>query len=369
MKILFIVEHYFPYIGGAEILWKNLAESLVKNGNEVTVVTTRFNKDLKNKEVINGVEVVRLNVSNRYAFTFLSIRKCIRYARKADLIHTSSYNAAIPAWVASRWTSTKSVITFHEVWGKLWFKMPFTPKLNLLGYYCFEWIILRLHFDKVIGVSDATLDALNAAGVKESRLKRIYNGLCYEDFEGFQLKPPEITTYCYFGRLGISKGLDILLEGFAVLQKKHPEIKLKLILPTTPGNMFRKIQKTVKRKGIESCIIWRHDLNREELFDEVTSSSAVVIPSLSEGFCFAAAETVALKMPIISSEAAALKEVVGGRCIAMDSIDGKGVSDALERAYHNDWDYKPMKVFPLVDTVSQYLDMYEDVLRGSGYSP
>lgn len=365
MKILFIVEHYFPYIGGAEILWKNLAESLVKNGNEVTVITTRFKKELKSVEVINGVEVVRLNISNRFAFTFLSTGKCIHYARKADLIHTSSYNAALPAWVASKWTSTKSVITFHEVWGKLWFKMPFTPKINLLAYYCFEWLILKLHFNRVIGVSDSTLKSLIEAGVEQARLSRIYNGLRYEDFEGFQHIPPENTTFCYFGRLGISKGLDILLEGFAVVHQKYPEIKLKLILPTTPSNIFKKIQKTVKEKRIDSGVIWRHDLTREELFEEVTSSSAVVIPSLSEGFCFTAAEAVALKMPIISSEAAALKEVVGGTYIAMDSIDVKGVSNAFERAHHNDWNHKPVKKFPLEDTVNQYIEMYEDIHQGS----
>src|SRR3989344_1338403 len=37
MKILFICENYHPHQGGAEVLFKNLAEGLVKAGNEVSI--------------------------------------------------------------------------------------------------------------------------------------------------------------------------------------------------------------------------------------------------------------------------------------------------------------------------------------------
>jgi len=363
VKILFIVEHYYPYIGGAEILWKELSESLVKNGDEVTVVTTRFDKKLPTRESIRGVEVIRLNISSRYGFTFLSVPACIRYARRADIIQTSSYNSALPAWIASKWTSTPAVITFHEVWGKLWFKLPFTPRLSLLAYFSFEWFLLKLNFDRFVGVSDFTAGRLRDSGVRSHRVVRIYNGLNYDEFKVYTHSPPEVYTFCYFGRLGISKGLDLLLKAFSILLRKYPGLQLKLIVPTRPAGLFKKIKYLSEKLEVDKQIIWKHHLSRENLIQEITHSHAVVIPSLSEGFCFAAAEAVALKMPIISSESAALKEVVGGQFVAVESLDPHGVSRALERAYHNEWDHKPVRVFPLENTVHQYIDLYKKILR------
>ncbi|MBS3127462.1 glycosyltransferase [Candidatus Woesearchaeota archaeon] len=39
MKILFICENYYPHLGGAEVVFKNLAEGYVKRGHQVTVLT------------------------------------------------------------------------------------------------------------------------------------------------------------------------------------------------------------------------------------------------------------------------------------------------------------------------------------------
>jgi hypothetical protein len=63
MKVLYVLEHYYPYIGGAEKLFKKLAESNVKAGNEAIVITTRFKKNLKKCEIISGVKIIRLNIS------------------------------------------------------------------------------------------------------------------------------------------------------------------------------------------------------------------------------------------------------------------------------------------------------------------
>ena len=51
MKILYVVEHYHPYIGGVEKLFKSLAEEVAKSVNEVTIVTTKHKKNLPSKEM------------------------------------------------------------------------------------------------------------------------------------------------------------------------------------------------------------------------------------------------------------------------------------------------------------------------------
>ncbi|MBU0626082.1 hypothetical protein KKH82_01285 [Patescibacteria group bacterium] len=50
------------------------------------------------------------------------IRKGIKLAKQHDVIHTTTYNAAIPASIIGRISKRKVVITVHEIFGKLRYK-------------------------------------------------------------------------------------------------------------------------------------------------------------------------------------------------------------------------------------------------------
>ncbi len=364
MRILFIVEHYYPYIGGAEELWRNLAEHLVKESHHVSVLTTRYDKTLPEKEIIHGVNIYRLNVINRYGFTFFSIRRAIQLAKQVDIIHTSSYNAALPAWIASKFTSTKCIITFHEVWGKLWFELPDISVFLRLSYYYFESLLLNLKYDKFVAVSDFTLGALIKAGVQSDKCIRIYNGLDYAKIQSYQpIIRGEDFIFCYFGRLGLSKGYQFLIPAFAKLKEIYPKIKLKMIVPQYPDSTFSSLKRKVGELNLEQNIIWHHDLSKEELYREVSLSNAVVIPSLSEGFCFVAAETVALQIPIISSQKGALPEVVGGDFITIKALNETELFIAMESAILEKWEFSSPKYFPIENTINQYIELYTTILQ------
>lgn len=61
MRVLFTSFAYFPETSGVPIVVQNLAESLVKRGHQVGVVTCMNGKNLPARETINGVEVIRFN--------------------------------------------------------------------------------------------------------------------------------------------------------------------------------------------------------------------------------------------------------------------------------------------------------------------
>ena len=120
MKILFVLENYIPHIGGVEIVFKNLSEGLVRLGHDVSIVTHML-KGTKKFEKISGVKVYRINCfHSRYWFTFLSIPKVLKFAKKTDVIHTTTYNGALPARVASIFTRKPCIITIHEILGENW---------------------------------------------------------------------------------------------------------------------------------------------------------------------------------------------------------------------------------------------------------
>ncbi|MEZ5030599.1 MAG: glycosyltransferase family 4 protein [Saprospiraceae bacterium] len=365
MRILFVVEHFYPYIGGAEHLFWVLSRALVEEGHEVRVITTRFRSDLPREESIEGVQIRRIDCGNRFLFSVVSLPTLLKEVRHYDLIQTTSYNAALPAFIASVIGRKPVVITFHEVWGRLWFRLPKTRPWLQLAYYLWEQLLLRLPFDRFIAVSDATESSLQQAGVPDKRTIRIYNGLDYKTLEPFRYRPPQDFVVTYYGRLGTSKGLDLLLPAMADFLQSHPEAVWKLIIPRVPDQLFQWVMSTIHQMPAASQVQLLHDLDRDVLLEEVSTSTCVVVPSYSEGFCFVAAEAVAMGVPVISSHQTALKEVVGGQMIRMGRMDVHALRESLERAHAGQWESAPVRRFDLKDSIRQYSVLY-DQLRHSG---
>lgn len=363
MKILFILEYYYPNIGGVEKLFKDLTENLAAQGHEILVITTQFDKKLPTSETIHGVHVKRLKLTNRFLFTFFSVFKILPLAKKYDFIHTTSYNAAFPAWMVAKLFRKKSIITFHEVWGDLWNELPYLSFFQKKLYSVYESFILKLNFDFYIAVSDFTKSKLIESGIPENKIRRIYNGININDYQTKSEASNGPFTFTYFGRLGVSKGLNIILPAAKQFIVNHPESIFKCIIPKIPQALFLEIISEIKRLEFGNKICLYHSLSFDDLKTEIKTSSCILIPSYSEGFCYAAVESKALKTPIISSGRGSLCETVTGKHIIMDSLDVNGLKNALEKAYMNNWSFVPEKEFLLKESIEHYLNFYQGLLE------
>lgn len=365
MRILFIVEHYHPYIGGAEKLHQSVAEALVAKNHSVTVITTQFNHALKKEETIGGVKIKRIPVKNRYIFTFLGWLWMYSQAQKADLVQTASYNAALPAYLVAKLTQTPIVVTFHEVWAKLWKQLPYLKQYQRILFSSYEQLLLKLNFTHWIAVSDHTQNCLIEKGVAAEKITRIYNGVDYKDFERYSHEPPNTFSPLYFARLGPSKGLNLLLPAWKKFTEKHPNQVLTLVIPTYPKKMYQQILSQIDTLGIASSIRFEHELSFHHLMLQIARASVVVIPSYAEGFCFAAVETSAVQTPILSSHQGALKETVSGKFIQLKKLGIDELAQGLERAYQQDFDWVPTKRFEISAQVERYIELYQQLMSAS----
>lgn len=91
MNIVFFSRLFYPHIGGVEKHVLEISRILIKKGHKVTVVTEKHSQDLKAKEIIEGIEVLRIpNLRDGKLKKFkiwnwlLSNRKIIK---NADIIH------------------------------------------------------------------------------------------------------------------------------------------------------------------------------------------------------------------------------------------------------------------------------------------
>src|SRR3989344_5637229 len=91
MRILFLTRLFWPHLGGVEKHVGSLSLSLRKKKHRVTILTEKFDKNLKEAEFVNGVKIVRFSYPKiKYLgilyiwFWFFKNRKLIE---KSDIVH------------------------------------------------------------------------------------------------------------------------------------------------------------------------------------------------------------------------------------------------------------------------------------------
>lgn len=355
MKILFVYEYYHPHVGGAEVLLQSLAEGLVELGHECKVVTLKLS-NTKSYELLNGVEIYRVKAFNRTLFTFLSLPKIIRLASECDIIHTFTYNAAFPAFIAARLLGKHCVITVHEVLNELW------KELGLIGgvYSLLERLILKLPFDAFVAPSIYTKRRI------PKKAFVVYPGVD-EKFKPLKsdFKSKLGLEGCFlclaYGRPGFTKGFEYLVR--AVQHVDIERFKLLLLLAREPALGYRKILELVKDLELERKILILEEIPREELPKLVAACDCVVVPSLSEGFGFTAAESCAMGKIVLASRTGALPEVVSGKYVFFEPRNDRAIARAISKAYRGEIERRGKRRFSIERMAEEYLDIYTSILK------
>ena len=371
MKILFVIENYAPHIGGVETLFKNLAEGLAKK-HEVTIVTHRP-KNAPRYEVMNGVRIHRIEcIQNRYLFTFLAIPKAIIEARKADIIHTTTFNGAFPAWLSGRLAGKKCVITVHEVWIGKWKEYTSMGRLQAGLHNFFEKLIYLLPFARYVAVSNSTRIRLLEIGKTPDKTVTVYNALDYRHFDPRKHNRKEIREeyelqdkfVCLtYGRPGPSKGIEYAIRAVQLIN--IPKVRFMFILSRDRqyGRQLRKNTKLIRKLGIENKVIMLEPVSYRMLPKYVRAADCVVVPSLAEGFGYTAAEACALGVPVVATRTTSLPEVVSGKYLLVNTRSSEEIATAVERVYNKKYNKTPLKKFLPERNIRGYLKIYREVLR------
>ena len=364
------MEYYYPHIGGGEILYQTVAEGLVRKGCEVGVVTTRF-PNTKKEELFRGVKLYRILTpkifGTHYWFTLLSLPKIFELAKRYDVVHTTTYNAALPAWLAAKLTGKRVIITILQAWGALWKTFTGMNWLSARLHQLFEKFIIRLPFDDYICISEHTKNSVISIGLRSERLRVIHCGVDYDLFDPAKYDDLKVKkelgfgdkfVYTSYGRAGISKGIEYLIEAVPLISRRIPNSKLLLILAFDPPHRYEYIIGLIEKLGLNGSIVLKNQLSREELVKHVAASDCVVVPSLTEGFGLIAAEAGAMNKPIVCSRAGALPEVVSGKYVLVKPRSPEGIARGVERIYRGEVPETERKYFYWEECVNKYLQTY-----------
>jgi glycosyltransferase involved in cell wall biosynthesis len=117
MRTLLALTYYRPHISGLTIYVERLARALAERGHHVTVLTSRYDRDLPRREEIDGVHVVRVPVAFRVSKGVVMPTYGIEATRQV-LAHDvlSIHLPQLDAWglvLRGRLFHRPSVLTYH----------------------------------------------------------------------------------------------------------------------------------------------------------------------------------------------------------------------------------------------------------------
>lgn len=378
-KILFVIDYYRPHQWGAENVYENIISRLADKGYHITILTSRFSKKLKKyekEETKQNKNITIYRVGNsRKDFLRNAVLQGKKIIKKEDIdfIHTATYWGAIPAWILAKLFNKKVVLTVHEVFWKLWNNYKWT--LWVLPYRCFEKIIFSLPFDYYHCVSRYTMNSIRLLyGIPDKKIKMIYNGIDNEFWDPNKVSNTEIKNFkkkhhiwtekkyvgLYYGHSGKSKGLHYLIENILTLLKSDPELQFifNIIDSKDSKTIITQLKEIQKKHKLQGQLLIFNGFPINELRTLIMSSDFVVAPSLAEWFGSVHSEVSRMGKILITTEVAAIPEVVFGKIKFIPPQQSFAILDAIKKIKKNEYQILPKKRFSWDDTVNKIEKLY-----------
>ncbi len=259
----------------------------------------------------------------------------------------------------------------------------FLGKLGNILYY--PLIMQRLSinaFDKVITVSEASVgDIEEHFGISSDNIRVIHNGIDEELFKPIENNRKketqradngQETTFLFVGETeNKHKGFRVLLQAFEKLLEEHDSCRLRVINGNSPESNYT--EKLIRKHGVEDKVDFLGRVSTLRLVEEYSSATAVVMPSLHEGFGLPAIEAMSCGTPLIASTSGALPEIVSPNSgILVPPRDIEKLVEALEIIHQNPEKRKKMggkgrervkDKFTWGEAAKKATEVYEEVLN------
>lgn len=304
MKILFVSDDFLPAITGVGIHTQQLAKELVRQGHQVTVLTSAgLNFTMTSKtEYWFQVKIFRTRTLVVASFPQalplpFEISRFLKN-EKPNLIHYHylSILAAMTSRIAKK-EKIPELMTYHfspDVLTEPWFMRPLR---KLVRYLALNFsnkmstiISPSLGIKKFLEKSGHTAPVLHITNPIPFDLSPIDSNT--------KIKSPNFTVL-YAGRLAIEKNVTFLLLGFKEFLKSSPNAQLWL---AGAGPLEHQLKVLCEELGIKYNVKFLGHLNHQELIQYYQNCDVFVLPSLLETLSLVAIEAMSFAKPLIVTD-------------------------------------------------------------------
>ena len=375
MEILFLLDYYSPHKWWIENVFEHLINWLLEKWYKITLITSRFQSELKLYEKAWNLTIYRIWRTRKWFFFkwFFKACKILRKNKNIKVIHSSSYTSAVPASILAKLFHKKSVVTIHEIFGKLWKELK--PRYSRRIFQLFEWLMIKFPHDIYHCVSLYTLNSLRIKwGISDKKLHLIYNWVDNDFWDSKKVKKLEIDEWkkkywwdnsyliSYYGHAWKTKWIDLLVEAIPQILKENPDCKLmfNIIQSKRTDYIIEQINSISKQFKVEDKIQIFRWFSKKDLRIFVACADIIIAPSLAEGFGSVHSEACAMWKNLITSNLAAIPEVVSGNVILMSPPSAKWICESIQKIRKWDFVKIPDKIFSWNEMVDKVENLYKN---------
>ena len=311
MRIVQVSPFFHPHAGGVESHVRSLVREFAREGHDVTVVTSRYDRSLPREERIEGYRILRtrtLGVAFNTPFDFGTTR--LLRTLDADVVHLH-YPPPLTSFFATRSLQRSRVpvcLTYHcdlylaGVTGRL-----------LAGLYQQVFLPPTLRrADRIVvhtrsyGVTSAMLRGRALTVIPSVvDLDWFRPGLDTSGLRG-DLRLEGKRVLAFTGRLVPHKGVDVILQALTQL----PDDVVLLVVGAGPR--LPSLVGLARRLGVSDRVRFCASVSDDDLPRYLALADIFVFPSQNrlEGFGLAVAEAMAVGLPVVIADMPGVREVI-----------------------------------------------------------
>lgn len=377
MKILYFHQHFSTPKGSSGIRSYAMAQTLIKNGHQVTMVCGSFGAGQTGlaqpfvkgarRGVVDGIEIIEFELpySNSmsflqrvkifFSFAFKSIK--VALTEKYDVVFatTTPLTAGIPG-IAAKWLKRKPfVFEVRDLWPELPKAMGVIKNPVILSLMSIlEWVSYR-SADRLIGLSPGIVQGITKRGVAPEKVALIPNGCDLNIFAGEHesWRPAQVAESdlmaIFTGTHGLANGLDAVIAVATELKKRQrDDIKLVLV-----GDGMKKKDLQLQAQKLELNNVVFHDpVNKDKLAGLMASADlGLQILANIPAFYYGTSpnkffDYIAAGLPVLNNYPGWLAEMIEEKqCgFSVPPESPERFADALEKAADNREELKKMGV-------------------------
>ncbi|MGP8077718.1 MAG: glycosyltransferase family 4 protein [Thermoplasmata archaeon] len=314
MRIVQVAPFFYPHAGGVESHVRTLAGELAREGHEVTVVTSRFRRDLPATEERDGYRIVRSPSLGVLFNTPIDVgvgRTLLGVP--ADVAHFH-YPPPLTSFFAARALDGSRVpicLTYHcDLY------LPGLGGRALSGLYERAFLPPTLRRARRIIVHTRSYGRTSV--VLRGReldiipsivdLGRFRPGIDTSSLRG-DLRLEGKRVVAFTGRLVPHKGVDVIVQA---LRELPPDVVLLVI---GAGPRLPELVGLAARVGVSDRVRFCPSVSDDDLPRYLALAEMFIFPSQNrlEGFGLAAAEAMAMGLPVIVADVPGVREIIEDR--------------------------------------------------------
>lgn len=347
MKILMLVQNYFPSVGGTQIFFQNLAErAFTYYGYEVTVFTTNsylgpdksvFRKIEPQNEILNNVKIHRFSFYrwHRGIFKFLG-RAFIRLFNWRPEYISAHLSGPWSPGMIKRISETDADVIVGSSHSYLYMKYPlWRNNIENPKPFIFQGAIHFNNNEQSNNLSCSLIRAIQKSeyylantvyekarlvsmGIEEDKIEILGSAVDIEKFGRIKCEssrpalavPDDSILIAYIGRIESTKGIDILIRAMQEVWKANSNIHL--IIAGYANEYIYELEKLIADYLPEerNKIRFIKDIPEEEKVQLYQSLDVLVLPSVNESFGMVFLEAWACKKPVIGMNIGAVRSVI-----------------------------------------------------------